>query len=44
MESHEERAIMLNSGFDLAKNPSPIGPLKQPTGLTLTYSEKKVVK
>ena len=36
-ESHEDPAMILSSGFDLAKDHSPVGPLKQPTGLKLMY-------
>ncbi len=32
LTSNGDAAIMLDSGFEISKNPSPVGPLPKPTG------------
>jgi len=39
--SKGDEAIILSSGFDTAKSPSPVGPLPKPTGFTIEMGPNK---
>ena len=41
MNSHNDPAIMLSSGFDVSKAPAPIGVLPKPDGFGVTVNESK---
>ena len=41
MNSHNDPAIMLSSGFDISKTPAPVGVLPKPDGFGITVNESK---